>query len=142
MKKVVMMMFACLFTLNMMADNVRFSVGNMHCDNCAKRVEKALKANEAVCEVKVDLENKAVCVSYDAEKTNVEALQKALTDVKFQVEVAKQCNKKGGCKHEGKEGGCKHEGKHEHKCGKEGKQQDEHKCGAEGCGHNQKKEQK
>ena len=106
MKKIVMMMFAALFTMNVMADNVKFKVNNMHCENCAKRVEKTLKANDAVSEVKVNLECKAVCVSYDAQKTNVEALQKALSDAKFEAEIAKQCDDKEGCKGEG-----------EHKCG-------------------------
>lgn len=127
MKKTVMMMFAVMFALNVLADNVKFKVSNMHCQNCAKRVEKALKANEAVSEVKVNLESKAVCVSYDAAKTNVEAIQKALTDAKFQAEVAKQCDKAEGCKHESKAG--------EHKCKHEGQQAGEHKCGADGCGH-------
>ena len=90
MKKLTMMMFAAMFAMNVLADNVKFKVSNMHCENCAKRVEKALKASEAVSEVKVDLECKAICVSYDAAKTDVETIQKALTDAKFQAEVAKQ----------------------------------------------------
>ncbi|MCR4582625.1 MAG: heavy-metal-associated domain-containing protein [Prevotella sp.] len=136
MKKIIMMTFAALLALNVMADNVQFKIDNMHCQNCVKRVEKALKANEAVSSVKVNLEDKAVCVSYDAEKTNVEALQKALTDVRFQAVVAKECDKKEGCKHEG----CKHDGKQEgeHKCGHKDKQEGEHKCGGKGCGHEEK----
>ena len=127
MKKIVMTMFAALFTINMMADNVKFKIKNMNCENCAKRIEKVLTENGAVTKVKVNLECKAVCISYDATKTNVEALQKALTDAKFQAEIAKQCNKEGGCKHEGKEG--------EHKCGKkDGQQEEKHECGGEGCG--------
>ena len=127
MKKIVMTMFAALFTINMMADNVKFKIKNMNCENCAKRIEKVLTENGAVTKVKVNLECKAVCVSYDATKTNVEALQKAFTDAKFQAEIAKQCNKEGGCKHEGKEG--------EHKCGKkDGQQEEKHECGGEGCG--------
>ena len=128
MKKIVMMMFAAMVTVNVMADNVKFKVTNIRCQNCAKRVEKTLKANEAVQEVNVDLQAKTVCVSYDA---------------------MKQCDgkdAKGGCgKHEGKEGGCgKHEGK-EGGCGKhEGKEggcgKHEGKEGHGGCGHHAKKE--
>ena len=122
-----MTMFVALFTINMMADNVKFKIKNMNCENCAKRIENVLTENGAVTKVKVNLECKAVCVSYDATKTNVEALQKALTDAKFQAEIAKQCNKEGGCKHEGKEG--------EHKCGKkDGQKEEKHECGGEGCG--------
>ncbi len=111
------MMFAGMFAMNVLAENVKFKVSNMHCDNCAKRVENALKANEAVSQVKVNLECQAVCVSFDAQKTNVEALQKALTDAKFQVEIAKQCDKEGGCQDEGKE--------------------DKHECSEEGCGNHE-----
>lgn len=132
MKKIVMMTFAALFAMNVLADNVNFKVNNMHCENCAKRAEKALKDKEGVSEVKVDLESKAVCVTYDAQKTNVETLQKALTDVKFEAEVAKQCDNKKGCKHEA--------GK---KCDKEGKQQEKkHGCGGKGCGHHDDKNTK
>ena len=129
MKKIVMTMFAALFAMNVLADNVKFKVTNIRCQNCAKRVEKTLKANEAVQEVNVDLQAKTVCVSYDASKANAEALLKTLTDAKYQAEILKQCNDKeakGGCgKHEGKEGGCgKHEGQNGHG----------------GCGHHAKKE--
>jgi copper chaperone CopZ len=119
-------MFAALLTINMLADNVKFQIKNMKCENCAKRIEKVLSDNGAVTKVKVNLECKAVCVSYDATKTNVEALQKALTDAKFQAEIVKQCNKEGGCKHDGKDG--------EHKCSKkDGQQEEKHECGGEGC---------
>ncbi len=120
-----MMMFAAMFAMNVLADNVKFKVTNMRCQNCAKRVEKTLKANEAVKEVKVDLTAKTVCVSYDAEKVNADVLLKTLTDAKFQAEIEKQCSGKGCGKHEGKEGGCgKHEG---------------HK-GHGGCGYHAKKD--
>jgi len=123
MKKIVVMMFAAMFAMNVLADNVKFKVTNMRCQNCAKRVEKTLKANEAVKEVKVDLVAKTVCVSYDAEKANADVLLKSLTDAKYQAEIMKQCNGKGCGKHEGKAGGC---GKHEGKAG--------------GCGGHAKKE--
>ena len=55
-----MMMFAALFAMNVLADNVKFQIKNLNCENCAKRAEKALKANEAVTDVKVNLECKAV----------------------------------------------------------------------------------
>jgi len=126
MKKIIMMTIAAMLTINAMADNVKFKISNMHCQNCAKRVEKVLKANEAVCEVKINLECKAVCVSYDEQKTNVEAIQKALSDAKFQAEIAKQCDKKGGCKHDSMED--------KHECSQEGK----HECGGKGCEHKHK----
>jgi copper chaperone CopZ len=109
MKKIVLLMFAGMLAMSVEAGNVVFKVTNMHCGNCAKRVEKTLKANEAVSDVEVNLEKKAVKVTFDETKTNAEALQLALTEAKFQAEVAKGC---GGCKHhkEAAEGeGEKHE---------------------------------
>lgn len=114
MKKIIMMTMAAMFSLSMTAGNVNFKVSNMHCGNCAKRVEKALKANEAVSEVTVDLENQLVSVVFDDQKTDADALQKALTEAKFEAIVAKGCG--GNCKHhenaEGENhGGCGHHGK-------------------------------
>ena len=125
MKKIFMMMFAAMVTVNVMADNVKFKVTNIKCQNCAKRVEKTLKATEAVKEVNVDLQAKTVCVSFDEKKANAEALLKTLTDAKYQAEIFDGKDAKGGCgKHEGK-GGCgKHEGQNGHG----------------GCGHHAKKE--
>lgn len=97
MKKIVLLMVAGMMALSVEAGNVVFKVTNMHCGNCAKRVEKTLKANGAVSDVAVDLEKKTVKVTFDDSKTNAEALQKVLTDAKFEAEVAKGC---GGCKHE------------------------------------------
>ena len=94
MKKIFMMMFAAMVTVNVMADNVKFKVTNIKCQNCAKRVEKTLKANEAVKEVNVDLQAKTVCVSFDEKKANAEALLKTLTDAKYQAEIMKQCDGK------------------------------------------------
>jgi copper chaperone CopZ len=128
MRKIVLMMFASMLVGSMMAGNVNFKVTNMHCGNCAKRVEKTLKANEAVSEVKVNLEKKVVTVAFDEQKTTTDDLLNALTDAKFQAEIAK-----GGCNHhannaqqEGK-GGCGHHGGEAQQGGKGG------------CGHHDKK---
>jgi copper chaperone CopZ len=102
-KKIAMMLSAVVLAVNVQAANVKFKVSNMNGEDSAKRVEMTLKANDAVSKVKVNLEGQAVCVSYDEKKTSVEVIRKALSDAKFQVEILKQCNKEGGCKHDGKE---------------------------------------
>ena len=123
-KKIVLMMFAGMMAMSVEAGDVVFKVTNMHCDNCAKGVEKTLKANEAVSDVVVNLEKKAVKVTFDEQKTNAEALQQTLTDAKFQAEVSK------GCQH-GDKGQCeKHDGEN-----------DKHQCGGDGCGKHEKKNQ-
>ena len=136
MKKIVMMMFAACMAVGAMAADAKFKLSNMHCGGCAARAEKALKANDAVSNVAVDLESKVVTVTYDEAKVQPEALQAALVEAKFEVEPVKGCacgakkeaaaekkgccsekkdeaaaEKKGGCcgggdKAEKKEGGC------------------------------------
>ena len=54
MRKIVLTMFAALLTINMLADNVKFQIKNMKCENCAKRIEKVLSDNGAVTKVKVN----------------------------------------------------------------------------------------
>jgi copper chaperone CopZ len=118
MKKINMIIVASMLAMSAVADNVKFAISNMHCQNCANRVEKTLKETGSVKEVKVDIENKTVCVSYDEKSTTAEALLKVLTDAKFNAEIAKKC---GGCKKHGEGGGC---GKHkegEGGCHKENK---------------------
>lgn len=98
MKRINVIMVASLLAVSAVADNVKFTIGNMHCLNCANRVEKTLKGNENVKEVKVDIENKTVCVSYDEKNTTAEALLNVLTEANFQAEITKKC---GGCKKHG-----------------------------------------
>jgi copper chaperone CopZ len=125
MKKTVLMIGAVLFAMTALADNVMFSITNMHCGNCAKRVESVLKANEAVSQVSVNLDDKTVCVSYDARKTSAEALQQALKEANFQAEEAQACQAQ--CQAKG--------GEADHQCGQKAAQTGDHKCGAEGCAH-------
>lgn len=120
MKRINAIMAACLIATAAMADNVKFAISNMHCQNCANKVEKTLKANEAVKQVKVNLEQKTVCVAYDEQKTTAEALLNTLTEAKYEAKIAKQCK---GCKH--KHGA----GEGDHKCGGHG--EGGHKCSKE-----------
>ena len=98
MKRINVIMVASLLAVSAVADNVKFAIGNMHCQNCANRVEKTLKGNENVKEVKDDIENKTVCVSYDEKNITAEALLNVLTEANFQAEITKKC---GGCKKHG-----------------------------------------
>lgn len=85
-----MMSFATMFSLSMLAGNVNFKVTNMHCGNCAKRVEKALKANEAVSEVNVNLEAQTVSVTFDdASKLKIDAVTGATYTSKAVIQNVK-----------------------------------------------------
>jgi copper chaperone CopZ len=56
---------------------ITFSV-NMHCDHCKKKIESNLPFEKGVTDLKVNLEEKQVCINYDAKKTDKEKLQKAI----------------------------------------------------------------
>lgn len=55
---------------------VTFDV-NMHCHNCQSRIEKNVSWEKGVKDLKVNLENKTVIITYDPRKTNEEKLKAA-----------------------------------------------------------------
>jgi len=65
-------------------EEVVFDV-SLHCENCKKKVEKNIPFEKGVSNLKVDLPGKTVMVQYNPAKTNKEKLQKALTDLGYEV---------------------------------------------------------
>lgn len=55
------------------------SLPSIVCGSCVTRIEKTLKHIDGVIDYKVDLDGKTATVTYDTEKTNVAALEKAIT---------------------------------------------------------------
>jgi copper chaperone CopZ len=53
-------------------------IAGMTCDNCVRRVEKALRGVNGVTEVRVDRPGALATVTYDTSKTNIPALHDAL----------------------------------------------------------------
>jgi Cu+-exporting ATPase len=53
-------------------------VTGMSCDNCARRVEKALRNVAGVTEARVDRAAARATVTFDPTKTGIEALDEAL----------------------------------------------------------------
>ncbi len=58
-------------------------VEGMTCASCVLRVEKALKRVDGVLEANVNLATEKVSVSFDEEKTNLQALSNAVTDAGY-----------------------------------------------------------
>lgn len=50
----------------------------MTCDNCVRKVEKALRGNPGVKEVRVDRETARATVTFDSTRTDIPALHDAL----------------------------------------------------------------
>jgi len=67
-----------------------FAVNGMHCGACADKVHAALMKVDGVKGARVDLAANSVEVAYDAKKTNLDKLVKAVADTgSFTATVAK-----------------------------------------------------
>ncbi|MDR1864702.1 MAG: heavy-metal-associated domain-containing protein [Bacteroidales bacterium] len=66
-------------------EEVIFKVG-MHCRNCQAKIEKNIPWEKGVKDLRVDLENQKVTVSYDPKKTTEAQLQKAIEKLDFSCE--------------------------------------------------------
>ncbi len=67
-----MLVFPSAYAQDKKKDNketVVFAVENMHCTNCVKKVEKNIAFEKGVTDLKCDLKNKTVEVTYRADKT-------------------------------------------------------------------------
>ena len=62
---------------------VTLAVQNMTCAGCAIAVRTALRRVDGVAETKVDLDRNTAQVSFDPDKTSVEALTRATAAVGF-----------------------------------------------------------
>ena len=60
--------------------------GTIHCQGCASRIEKALRALPGVISVEVDIPNQEVVLRHDLEKTDQESIQQVLDDMGYPVE--------------------------------------------------------
>jgi mercuric ion binding protein len=59
---------------------------------CAQEVSKELKSIEGVKSAKVSLEEAAVVIEFDAEKTNIQALETAIANLGFDADQTKAKN--------------------------------------------------
>lgn len=60
-------------------ETIDIGVSGMTCDHCARRVEKALRANPGVKAARVDLAAARATVTYDSSTATVGQLREALT---------------------------------------------------------------
>lgn len=60
---------------------------DLHCQGCVAKVEKNIAYEKGVKDLVCDLDKKQVTITYDADKTNVETLQKAFAAIKKPAKV-------------------------------------------------------
>lgn len=56
---------------------------NLHCDNCKKKIESNIAYEKGVRDLKVDVANKTVSVTYRTDKTSSEALRQAISKLGY-----------------------------------------------------------
>lgn len=65
--------------------NINLKIEGMHCDGCAKRLEKVLNNIEGVQSAKVTFEEKCASVEYTEKNVGIEELKEAIIDAGFEV---------------------------------------------------------
>jgi copper chaperone CopZ len=66
---------------------VTFHISNMHGEHCQSIIEKNIGLEKGVKDLKFDLEAQKVTVVYNAQKTNVETLKKALEKLGYEAKA-------------------------------------------------------
>ena len=69
-----------------MSESVSIAVSGMKCGGCENTVNTALSALDGVISVKASHQDKRVDVEFDAEVTDLEAIEDAIEDAGFKVE--------------------------------------------------------
>lgn len=64
---------------------------SLHCHECVDKVQKNMAFEKGVKDMKIDLENKQVTLTYFPEKTDDAKLIKAFEDLGFKASVTKSC---------------------------------------------------
>lgn len=66
--------------------DITFTVQGMTCAHCEKAVKNAVNDVDGVSNVKVDLNDKLVSVSFNEDKVTVEQIKEAIEDQGYDVE--------------------------------------------------------
>ena len=62
-----------------------FTVNNMSCANCERRVQKALEEADGVSEASVSLRDKTATVTYDETQTTRDELKETVDDLGYEL---------------------------------------------------------
>ena len=97
-KSILLIVFACLFTLNFaMAQGKGKKVGNQtvsiktsaQCDMCKERIEKALATQKGIKSAKLDVDTQTATVVYNGNQTTPDKIREAITAVGYDADDKK-----------------------------------------------------
>ena len=90
--KIIMLLFICC-ALAVSAkdkkkntDEVCFTV-SMSCNNCKAKIEKNITWEKGVKDLKINVDNKSVCIVYETRKTTQKKLKEAIEKLDFTCEI-------------------------------------------------------
>lgn len=59
----------------------------MHCENCEKRIKNNLRFEKGIKKIQTDIDNQTVTITFDADKTDKNAIVEAFAKIDYQVEI-------------------------------------------------------
>lgn len=97
MKRNILFLFMMLFTVSIMAKDIKTVVfqptPQMHCEGCENKIKGNLRFEKGVKAIETNLEKQTVTVKYDADKTSIEKLQQGFTKFGYTVKVVEKSDK-------------------------------------------------
>lgn len=87
MKKIMLMAMALFMAVAAQATDIKTVVlkTNMSCENCATKIKKNVRFEKGVKDIKANLDDKTLIVTYDADKTDVDKIIKGIAKVGYKA---------------------------------------------------------
>lgn len=119
MKKFILMALTMFMAVAVNATDVKTVTlkTNMSCENCASKIKENVRFEKGVKEIKTNVSDKTVTITYDADKTNPEKLIKGIEKVGYKASLAEGKHECADCKgdHKGGKDCCEGDKKDEKK---------------------------
>ncbi len=91
MKKLLLMTLMLVIAVMASAKNIQTVIftthPQMHCESCENKIKGNLRFAKGVKKIETSVEDQKVTITYDADKTTVEKLQKEFQKIGYQVRV-------------------------------------------------------
>lgn len=69
----------------------------MHCESCENKIKNNMRFEKGIKKIATDIPNQAVTITYDADKTNVNALIEGFRKINYEATVKTDCAEKPCC---------------------------------------------
>ena len=97
MKKAMFMAAMLLSAASLMAKDIKTIVltttPQMHCNNCEEKIKKNIRFEKGVKAIETNVAEQTVKITYDADKTTPEKLQKGFKKIGYETRVVKEGEK-------------------------------------------------